>query len=338
MRLCGAGGLTTFETVSHMRNCEQREPMTTHDQPKTNGNPKVVPDLICGDEVSLLACGRVVARHKWMIVLPAMIAAIVTGLICINRPRVYMATVAIVPPIDILQKQTEFSGGLGGLGGLGGAQSMLKGVLSMGGIGDLYMGMLKSRVVADAIIDRFDLLHVYERVKTRADVRKRLDRNSKIEVSRRDGIVHVSVRDRDPNRAAAMANAYVEELDLQNKRLSESQAQSKRIFVENRLKQIKEELSRIDTLPTHEARIKEMIFELLARECEIARMEEAKSMPTIQVLDRAAVPERPEGRGAVKKAMLAGIVMVMAGLLVAFGWEYIAGLRAMKLPAAAGQQ
>jgi len=300
--------------------------MPTNDQRKTNKERRSTPDFACDDEISLLAGCRVVSKYRWMIVLPAAIAVTAAGLINISRPRMYMATTTVVPPIDVLQKQADLAGGLGG------ARAMLKGVLSTGGITDLYVGVLKSRAVADAIVDRFDLFHVYERVKTRAEVQGELSKNSRIEVSRRDGIVQIAVKDRDPNRAAAMANAYVEELDLQNKRLSGSQARNRRIFWENRLAQIKAELSQIDTLPAREAQIKEMLFELLAREHELAKMEEAKSMPTIQVLDRAAASERPEPRGTVKKVTLAGVVMLILSTLLAFGREYVTALRAAQPP------
>jgi tyrosine-protein kinase Etk/Wzc len=65
-----------------------------------------------------------------------------------------------------------------------------------------------------------------------------------------------------------------------------------------------------------------MLYELLVREYEIAKIEEAKSMPTIQVLDQAAVPELPMPRGTIKKAMVAGITAAVFGLFLAFILEY----------------
>jgi uncharacterized protein involved in exopolysaccharide biosynthesis len=64
-------------------------------------------------------------------------------------------------------------------------------------------------------------------------------------------------------------------------------AESKKIPLENRLKEIKQELNQIDSMLSSDAKIKEMLFELLTKEYEIAKIEEAKSMPTIQVLDSA---------------------------------------------------
>jgi len=136
--------------------------------------------------------------------------------------------------------------------------------------------------------------------------------------------VRIVVTDSDPNLAAAIANAYVEELDKQNKKLSVGQATSKRLFLENRLKEVEQKLRRIDSIPSREAQIQEMLYELLMRELEMAKIEEARSMPTIQVLDRAVVPELPMGRGAVRKGVMAGVAAFVLGVFLAFSKEYAA--------------
>ena len=60
---------------------------------------------------------------------------------------------------------------------------------------------------------------------------------------------------------------------------------------------------------------------MLTREYELAKIEEAKSMPTIQILDRAIVPEIRMPRGTVKKTLLAGVVSLMLSVFVAFARE-----------------
>ena len=276
----------------------------------------------CGgdDEINLLDYWQVIYRYRLMILGVAFVAMAATVVLCLIQTRVYQATTSIVPPIDFLQKESDLSGALGA-----GKKSLLKSIISGGGIGDMYVGIMKSRVVADAMIDRFDLVKVYSKSKTRYDARKTLQRNTTFNVTN-EGIVSITVQDRDPNLAACMANEYVEELDKLNRRLSSSQASSKRLFLEKRLQEIKAELSRIDNLPTREAQIKEMLFELLARECELAKMEEAKSMPTIQVLDPALEPERPVGRGTVRKGIMAGVVSLILGISLAFARDYVAGV------------
>jgi len=242
-------------------------------------------------------------------------ATLLTGTIVFMSPRYYQANVTIVPPLDVLQKEAS----VGALGAMG--NSMLRDIIDTGSIAGMYVEILNSREVADSIIDRFRLMEAYENIEHRPDARKQLKKNTKIETTE-EGAVKIAVTDLDPNRAAAVANAYVEGLDRQNKRLSAGQATSKRLFLENRLKEIEQKFGRIETIPAREARVQEMLYELLIRECELAKIEEARSMPTIQILDAAEVPELAVGRGTVKKGMLAGVVAAMLGVFLAFVLEY----------------
>ena len=299
------------------------EASSTGQEPITTNESLITPRPSGEDEINLLDYLRVIYRYKWMIMVITIGAMAVTVALSLSRPRMYQASTSIVPPTGM-----RSPGGLASELGSAGS-SLLRGMLGVGSgdLSDVYMGILKSRAVSDALIDRFDLMTVNEQVIPRMNARKTLNNNTRIQASD-EGIVHVTVEDSDPNRAAALSNAYVEELDRQNKRLSGSQTTSKRVFLENRLKEIQDELSKIENLQSREVRIKEIIFEMLTQECEIAKIEEAKNMPTIQVLDRAVVPERGMRRGTVKKGISAGIAALMLGGFWALACEYFAGVRA----------
>ncbi len=270
------------------------------------------------DEINLIDYFRVVFKYRRMILWICGIAVVMTAIISLLLPKIYSANASIVPPIDIVQRESELTRALEG-----GASSMLSKVIGVTSIADMYTGVLESRAVVDTIIDRFDLMKVYKEKQYKSNVRKRLRNNTVIEVSD-EGIVNITVEDKDPNMAAAMANAYVEELDRQNKRLSAGQATSKRIFLGNRLKEIEEELSKIENLLSREAKIQEMLYELLTREHEIAKIEEAKSMPTIQILDRAIVPEKKCKPKRRQMVMLSGIAALFFAVFAAFTREYFA--------------
>ncbi len=276
------------------------------------------------DEIDLFDYLLVIWRHRWMIVGLTFVAMAATVAFMLTRPRQYQANATIVPPVGILQKQSMAPGGLGGLGGIG--NSMLRSIMDSGSIAGIYVEILQSREVADTLIDKFDLMNVYENVENRTETCRQLVKNTTIKTTD-EGAVKIAVKDRDPNRAAAMANAYVAELDRQNKRLSAGEATSKRVFLESRLKELEAKLSRIDSIPAYEAEVQERLYETLVHECELAKIEEAKSMPTLQVLDEAIVPELPVGRGTVKKSVLAGIVVFVFGVFVAFAREYAAAVR-----------
>jgi uncharacterized protein involved in exopolysaccharide biosynthesis len=272
-------------------------------------------------EIDLIDYLVVIWRYRWMILVLCFLVMSVTAVLSLYKPREYQAAVTIVPPLDILQKES-----VGGLGAM--ANPLLRQVIdtAAGSVAQMYVEILQSREVADTLIDRFHLMDVYEKVQYRADARKQLKANTKVETTE-GGAVKVSVQDLDPNRAAAVAGAYVEELDKQNKRLSAGQATSKRLFLENRLKEVEARLSKIDNILSREAKTQEMLYELLVQQYEMAKIEEAKSMPTIQVLDPPVVPERGVARGTVKKGVLAGVAALMLGVFLAFVREYIAQVR-----------
>src|ERR1700683_1829735 len=127
------------------------------------------------------------------------------------------------------------SGQLGGLGALAGD------LLGMKGSGAVFVGVLQSRTVADRLVDRFNLKKVYRESLDQEAV-KDLAEKSDISEDRKSGIITISVTDHDPRRAAAMAHAYVEELDRLVAQLSTSSAHRERVFLEDRLKTVKEDL------------------------------------------------------------------------------------------------
>jgi len=279
-------------------------------------------------EIELIDYALVVWRHRTMILLLCFVAMATTVAVLLLQPRRYRSSATIVPPVAVLQKQSAVSGGLGGLGG-----SMLRDIMDSGSIAGIYVEILASREVTDAIIDKFDLMHVYKDVEHRTKARRELARNTNVKTSD-EGAVKIAVTDLDPNRAAGMANAYVEELDKQNKRLSTGEATSKRVFLEGRLKEVQTKLSGIENISAHEAQVQEMLYELLVRECEMAKIEEAKSMPTLQVLDEAVVPELPMARGTVQKGVLAGVVAMVFGIFWAFMREYLVAVKGRSVAAA----
>ena len=107
--------------------------------------------------------------------------------------------------------------------------------------GSLFMGILRSRTVEDRIIDRFDLKSVYS-LKRMQDARRRLEANTQISEDRKSGIISIAVTDHSPQRATAIAEAYVSELDRLVVELNTSSAHRERVFLEERLKAVKQDL------------------------------------------------------------------------------------------------
>jgi uncharacterized protein involved in exopolysaccharide biosynthesis len=192
-----------------------------------------------GDEVSLLDLLIVLAKHKRIVLGVPLVAAIGAALISFLLPNIYTGTSRILPPQQSASMASallnQLGGALGGLGGLAG------GALGVRNPNDLYVGMLKSRTVADNLISRFQLGKVYDEDYL-SYTRKRLEKETII-ISGKDGIITIEVNDKDPKRAADLANAYVDELMKLTKVLAVTEASQRRLFFERQLLQAKDNLT-----------------------------------------------------------------------------------------------
>jgi len=129
------------------------------------------------------------------------------------------------------------SGSNGSLG-LGGVASEL---LGLKGSSDVFVAILSSRTVQDKLIQQFDLKKLY-RVSRMEDARIALAAHTGIAVDRKSQIITIRVTDHDPKRAAAMGQAYIEELNRLVAELSTSSARRERIFLEERLRAVSADL------------------------------------------------------------------------------------------------
>jgi uncharacterized protein involved in exopolysaccharide biosynthesis len=191
------------------------------------------------EELSLLDLLIVVAKRKRVILGVPLAAAVVTAAISLFLPNYYTGTTRIMPPQQSASAATALLNQLGGVfGGLGGAAG---GALGIRNPSELYVGMLKSRTIADNLIARFELGKVYKEDYA-SDTRKHLAKETAISTGR-DGIITVEVDDRDPKRAAEIADAYVDELKKLTKVLAVTEASQRRLFFEQQLLQAKDSLT-----------------------------------------------------------------------------------------------
>ena len=151
----------------------------------------------------------------------------------------YTATARLLPPQQQGSAMAALASQLGALSGVVGSAAGVRNP------SDTLVALLKSRTVADRLIDRFDLLNVYDE-KYRQDARKALANASMIRAGR-DGIISVDVDDTDPQRAADLANAYAEELVRLNATIAVTEAQQRRKFFEQQLAQTDQNLKKAQT-------------------------------------------------------------------------------------------
>jgi len=362
------------------------------------------------DEISLLDLAIVLAKHQKLVLGLPLVAAVVTAIVTLFMPNVYTATARIMPPQQSASTAAAMLNQLGGaLGGLSG------GALGIKNPNDLYVGMLESRTVADRLIERFKLKDLFDK-DTLVDTRTALAKVTSVSAGK-DGLITIEVDDKDPKRAAAISNAYVEELDRLNDSLAVTEASQRRLFFEKQLRQSKDDLASaeielkktqektgliklddqgkaiIDAVAQLKAQVAakevqigamksfatghnpelvrtqqeltglreqlrklerdqpggegdilvptgrvpevgleyirkardvkyyETLFELLAKQYEVARLDEARNTSLIQVLDKAVPPDKKSKPKRVLIVVTSALVAGLFAVLWAFAWE-----------------
>lgn len=361
------------------------------------------------DEIHLLDLLVILARHKKIVIgTTVLVTAIALAASLLMTPQ-FASTAKILPPQQ--QQNAGMAAVLGQLGPLAGAAGSLAGVKSPN---ETYVGLLESRTVKDRLIARFKLAERYGL--SMEDTRDTLQLHSEFSSGKKDGMLTITVTDRDPQMAANMANAYVEELARLTSTMALTEASQRRLFFEKQLAETRDLLANAEvamrttqektgmiqpdaqlqaiigsaaqlkgTIAAKEVEINAMrtfatgqnpellrareelrglqaqlaklerstgvreggdgflvpagklpavgveyvrgmrnvkyyetIFELLARQFELAKIDEAKNASMVQVLDQAIAPEsriRPHRKLIVLTGLFGGLVL---GMVLAF--------------------
>lgn len=357
-------------------------------------------------EYGLLDLLIVLARHKKLILCLPLLVAVVAAAISLLIPNSYKASTRLLPP---QQAQSGAAALLSQLGGVAGVAASATGIKSPN---DVYIGMLKSRTVADKLIARFDLMKVYD-TDSQEKARKLLEENTNITAGK-DGLMTIEVEDTRQKTVAGIANGYVDELLKLTKIIAVTEAAQRRLFFEKQLEISKNNLATaestlsgsldtrgvlsiegasraiIETVGRLRAQISakeiqlssmsafvtttnpeylranqelqglkaelsklengrpevsagaqpagkqvglenvkilrdvkyyQMLYELLAKQYEVARLDEAKDSSVIQVLDAAIEPERKSKPRRAIIVLLSAVLALFASMVLAFVLE-----------------
>jgi uncharacterized protein involved in exopolysaccharide biosynthesis len=338
------------------------------------------------DEISLLDLLQTIVDNLRLLVLGPLAVGITALAVSFLIPPTYSAKTQFLPPQQQQSAAASMLASLGSLGGLAGAAAGIKNP------GDQYIAYMKSVTLQDALIERFNLQERYG-AKYKADARLALTGNAKA-ASGKDGLITLEVDDKDPQFAADLANAHIEELSKLLGKLAVTEAQQRRLFFEKQLQRAKDNMvaaerdlratgvsdavlkssptSAVSAVATLKAQItaqevklgnmrsylaetapefrqalaelanlraqmakqekdepqqdkgagkdyiskyrefkyQETLFELFAKQYEVARVDEAREGAVIQVLDAAQPPER---KSKPKKALIAIIATLASG-------------------------
>ena len=177
-----------------------------------------------------------IVRHWRSLVSIVVVAGVLGTAYAFTLTPIFTARVLFIPP----QQQG---------GGASAALAQLGALAGMAGIGgstkstaDQYVAMMQSVTVGDRMVDKFNLMSVYN-AQFRDKARDVLGKSTSFAIGKKDGLITIAVDDVDPKRAAAMANQYVDELRRMTAVLAVSEAQGRRMFFEEKLKETKDRLT-----------------------------------------------------------------------------------------------
>jgi capsule polysaccharide export protein KpsE/RkpR len=187
-----------------------------------------------GTHQSLLPYLRLLWEHRGILLRAGAFGVLASTLLALLIPARYESTARLMPPDNqsgssLAMAAATMSGAAGGLGGIA------SDFLGLKSTSDVFAGILTSRTVQDKLIQQFDLKKLYWD-RRMEDARRDLASHTGISIDRKSQIITVTVTDNSPQRAAAMTQAYIEELNRLVSELSTSSARRERIFLEERLK------------------------------------------------------------------------------------------------------
>ncbi|MGP8082358.1 MAG: GumC family protein [Terracidiphilus sp.] len=188
------------------------------------------------DEISILDLLIDIAARKRIIFWFTAVFAILAIVYSIRLPESYTATVTLLPPQQNSSMGTALASQFGVMAALSGSGIGLKSP------NDMYVAMFKSRTVEEAMVQHFGLMQEYH-MRYLSEACNAFEKNSKVDASGKDGLIHISVTDGDPRRAAELANGYVEQFRGLSQHLAITEASQRRLFFERELEQAKDNLA-----------------------------------------------------------------------------------------------
>jgi uncharacterized protein involved in exopolysaccharide biosynthesis len=177
-------------------------------------------------------------RHKRFIARFVLGAAVLSVVVAFLLPVRYEAKVVLMPPTQSSSIASALMGQLGNLGSL----TSLAGGLGMKTPADMYVSLLTSRTVEDAMIRRFNLMAEYKEKKI-SDTRKEFEHRTSVVAGTKDGLIRITLEDGDQKKVAEMANGYVEEFRKLSASLAITEAARRRLFFDQQLQQAKDDLT-----------------------------------------------------------------------------------------------
>lgn len=184
-----------------------------------------------GQETHFLDLLIVLSKRRKFILWFTFVVSILAVIIVFVIPNKYTAETIVLPPNEnsslssTLMSEVASSSALASLAGAG---------LNIKNPGDRYVSLFRTQPVEDAVIRRFGLMARYHK-KNMFDARRAFESHATVVAGAKDGLIRISVTDRDPKLAAEMANDYVAEFRKLSASLAITEASQRRAFFQQQL-------------------------------------------------------------------------------------------------------
>jgi capsule polysaccharide export protein KpsE/RkpR len=185
---------------------------------------------------------RVAIKRRKLVGIAALVIVGLGLAVALLLPKRYVATTVILPPQQGGSAGAAMMAQLSSLSATSGVGASALGIKNSN---DLQVSLLKSRTVEEAMVERFHLQELYH-AKRLSSTRKQWENKTYIDSGSKDGLIRLSVTDRDPRRAAEMANGWVEEYRRFSATLAVSEASGRRLFFERQVADARENLTRAE--------------------------------------------------------------------------------------------
>ena len=314
--------------------------------------PEPRPD---SEEFSVISLINTVLRHRWWILLFALLGGVYEAYASSKMPLLYTTEAQFIP-----------KGSRG--------QSQIQGLAQQFGIalgsGDgtnspaFYVDLLDSRPLLFSVAQREfrirtdsglvvgNLAKIYGMRSNNSDVVKssvvnrlkgQIDQSSSV----RTGVITVTVHSKYPELAVQIARAVLDQVNIFNLNNRQQQAAAERQFIEGRLADAQAQLSQAEnnlegfltenrdfrsspSLTLEYDRLnrnvnsRQTLYNALATSYEQAKIEEVRDLPVITVLEPPELPIMPDPRGGKRRVLIGMIAGLLLGTVVAFARDRLA--------------
>jgi tyrosine-protein kinase Etk/Wzc len=197
---------------------------------------ELIQDYKSDDEINFLDLILILLTHKKFILSFTFSCALITVIISLLITPTFKAETKILPPQT---SNSSFATQL--LGKIGSATGLINSSFGVTNQNSVYVSMLKSRSMFDFIIDKFALMEVFN-IEQKEVARQIFNNSVSVQMEEDSNIISLSVLDKDPKRAADIANAFIEKLKEMNNTFAITEASKQKLFFEEQLVKVKENL------------------------------------------------------------------------------------------------